>query len=515
MGSSSGKKDKKKEKRRRSRDQETHQEQSEAESSATTTSSSGAGASEHKHKQQGRQVSVQLAKGVLSADSREQVRSALLTRRNAQSSELGFHPSLSLEYPWILLDPHPHPHRCHRTPSHSNPPPPHQDKADPLVLPPLLATFPHGAPRDAQALRFRCRASSQGGGQRQRRRLQLAAETDHVAYEGEGLAVARKARAKYVVGVYSKSRGAVTLYPVESLLALGQRVKGADPQAGGTQGAKDKGKDKDEAMSYAERRKSLVETFGTKKKRRVMQSQEENRIRAAGVVGLGALGDFLADSVKAVKEEAAAQGSAPSAAEATRATLLPPYDANARTADRVYSARRVLPGPDAWEALGMDVQRLVGVVGLDGVDGVVEVDPEALRTAVLDGWRHWPAFVKSRVEDAPMPTAIPNGGDGGGLDARWEHLCALLLLRHLFDIHRLPPVVKNGAGGLAKMLGSGVEGEPMNEVVAEACLAAFFQQAGEGGGQRHTRTKPLTDKLLLHILVLCLIVGGYRVSASK
>lgn len=395
-----------------------------------------------------------------------------------------------------------------------------QDAADPLVVPPILATFPHGPPKDPQALRFRCRASAASGtGQRGRRRLQLTAETAHVAYEGEGPAVARKTKAKYVVGVYSKSRQALSLYPVEALLAMGQRVKGLQPQVaspGGSTaegaGARDGGL-MDESgggagMSYAERRKSLVETFGTKKKRRVMQSQEENRIRAEGVVGLGALGGFLADSRKEVKEEAAAQGAAPSAAEATRAGLLPPYDANARSADRVYSARRILPGADAWEGLEMDVQQLAaGVAG----DGEAAVDAEALRSAVLAGWKHWPAFLRGRVQDAPMPTAVPAAGSGG--DARWEHLCALMLLRHLLDLHRLPPTLKGGAGALAKMLGNG-QGEPCNELVAEACLAAFFQQQGEGGA-RFTRTKPLTDKLLLHVLVLCLIVGGYRVSATK
>ena len=335
--------------------------------------------------------------------------------------------------------------------------------------------------------------------------------------------MALKARAKYVVGVYSKSRQAVTLYPVDSLLALGQRVKGVEhgPAAAAAAASAD-------TMSYAERRKSLVETFGTKKKRRVMQSQEENRIRAEGVVGLCALGGFLADAVEAVKEEAAAQGQTPTAAEASRATLLPPYDANARSADRVYSASRVLPGPDAWEGLGMDVQQLAERVGV-GIDG--EVDAEALRAAVLEGWRHWPAFVRSRLQDAPMPTAVPAFDPDGSTqaqaagDARWGHLCALLLLRHLFDLHRLPPVLKGGAPALAKMLGNG-GGEPANEAVAEACLEAFFQPpaaaqqqgdggGGGGGGGRHTRTKPLTDKLLLHILVLCLVVGGYRVSASK
>ena len=387
------------------------------------------------------------------------------------------------------------------------------------MVPPILATFPHGPPRNPQALRFRCRASAPSGtGQRGRRRLQLTAETAHVAYLGEGPAVARKTRAKYMVGVYSKSRQALSLYPVEALLAMGQRVKGRPPPTPeGADGARDGGLMDTSGggadMSYAERRKSLVETFGTKKKRRVMQSQEENRIRAEGVVGLGALGGFLADSVKTVKEEAAAQGAAPSAAEATRAALLPPYDANARSADRVYSARRVLPGADAWEGLEMDVQQLAASVAGGGES---EVDAEALRTAVLGGWKYWPAFLKGRVQDAPMPTAVPAAFGGGAMvggDARWEHLCALMLLRHLMDLHRLPPTLKGGGGALAKMLGNG-QGEPCNEMVAEACLAAFFQQQGEGA-TRFTRTKPLTDKLLLHLLVLCLIVGGYRVSATK
>eukprot|EP00624_Nannochloropsis_granulata_P003633 evm.model.NODE_28309_length_7635_cov_14.044662.5 len=228
-----------------------------------------------------------------------------------------------------------------------------QEMASPLVVPPVLVSFPHGRPRQAETLAIRCRATDSKGGQR-RRRLRLAGETPHVAYSAEQPAVTHKNTAKYMVGIYRKSTQEVVLYPVEAIVALGQKVRtrnAAGELVGPATGDDDErecGEEEEEeaarVLSYAERRKSLVDTFGTKKKRRVMQSQEENRISANGVVGLNALGGFLADSLKEVQKEAAEAKQALTPAEASRATLLPPYNLQARTVDQVYVPRRMMGG---------------------------------------------------------------------------------------------------------------------------------------------------------------------------
>ena len=430
-----------------------------------------------------------------------------------------------------------------------------QESANPLVVPPVLVSFPHGRPRQAETLTIRCRATDSKGGQR-RRRLRLAGETPHVAYSAEQPAIARKNTAKYMVGVYRKSTQEVVLYPVEAIVALGQKVRTrnaagelVEPAAGDDEERERMEEEEEEAarvLTYAERRKSLVDTFGTKKKRRVMQSQEENRISASGVVGLNALGGFLADSLKEVQKEAAEAKQTLTPAEASRATLLPPYNVQARSVDHVYLPRRMLGGEEVWDSVAQELEELLdqatdtaaaaaagGEEGGEGVGGSYSSSSSVVRETILGKFEKWPVFVRQLVVNAPLPTLDAQtggggmygrrrgGGGGGGMevDPRREHMCRLLLLRHLFELYRLPPMVRGGASSLSTALGLGT----VNQTVAVVLLEHFFQAEGGGEGgrgfdernQRHTRTKALTDKLLLHLLVLCLVVGGYRVPASR
>ena len=388
-----------------------------------------------------------------------------------------------------------------------------------------------------------------------------------MAYSAEQPAIARKNTAKYMVGVYRKSTQEVVLYPVEAIVALGQKVRTrnaagelVEPAAGDDEERERLEEEEEEAarvLTYAERRKSLVDTFGTKKKRRVMQSQEENRISASGVVGLNALGGFLADSLKEVQKEAAEAKQTLTPAEASRATLLPPYNVQARSVDQVYLPRRMLGGEEVWDSVAQELEELLdqaadataaaaagqggegGEGGAEGVGGSYS-SSSVVRETILGKFENWPVFVRQLVVNAPLPTldATASGGGGGGggmygrrrgggggggmeVDPRREHMCRLLLLRHLFELYRLPPMVRGGASSLSMALGLGT----VNQTVAVVLLEHFFQaegggEGGRGGGfdernQRHTRTKALTDKLLLHVLVLCLVVGGYRVSASR
>ncbi len=397
-----------------------------------------------------------------------------------------------------------------------------QVAATTLTVPPVLVSFPHGRPRQADTLAFQCHATDSKGGQR-RRRLRLSAETEHVAYTAEQPAVTRKATAKYMVGVYRKDSQEVVLYPVEAIVAMGQRVhvrnaageilrdaKEEEDESEAEEGEGD-GEDgeKKASLTYAERRKSLVDTFGTKKKRRVMQSQEENRISASGVVGLNALGGFLADSLKEVQKEAAEAKQALTPAEASRATLLPPYNAQARSVEKVYVARKMLGGPEVWESVAQEVEELLR----KAAGATMEEAPHAVRDTVLAKFDHWPQWVRQLVMAAPLPSANDAPSFASGADPRREHLGRLLLLRHLFELYRLPPVVRGGASSLSASLGL----DNLNETVALVFLEQFFQLEGSGDERnvRHTRTKVLTDKLLLHVLVLCLVVGGFRVSATK
>ena len=114
---------------------------------------------------------------------------------------------------------------------------------------------------------------------------------------------------------------------------------------------------------------------------------------------------------------------------------------------------------------------------------------------MLAAWSTWPLYTKTILQNrALLPSKTRDQGC-----LRRDLIAYILLLRHLFEIHRLPPVIKGGAGSLASSIG-------VAEPLAAAILATFFQQES---GNKYIRNKPLSDKLLLHILVLCLITGNY------
>jgi hypothetical protein len=259
-------------------------------------------------------------------------------------------------------------------------------------------------------------------------------------------------------------------------------------------------------------RSPIAPPTGTKKKQRAMRSQEDNRIKAEGVVGSQALSAFLTDTVQAaVAEDRREHKSSPSsspggkaqkggasasqaAADATRALLLPPFDAEATTPGEAYRVRDMI-GPEEWEALEGQLER---------VEAAAE-DSASFVNLMLDEHRTWPAFVRSRMTAAT----------GLGEEVGRARVCALLYLRHLFQLHRATYSLRGTRAHMSRYL-------DVPEAIVEKLLQRFAELQGvrqggdEGGGQGqgqgqgpvqvYSRTKALRDKLLCHIAVLSLLV---------
>lgn len=243
---------------------------------------------------------------------------------------------------------------------------------------------------------------------------------------------------------------------------------------------------------------------GTKKKRKSLKSREDNQIQAESVVGLKALGRFLEDTAREAQEsgEADANLSGEAALDAHRASLLPPYNAGAKTPAGVYRAREIL-SEDEWDALSEHVEELVSQCKQEEEDG-------SFVDFLLSGHKYWPSSVRQKLQVTGMPTN----------QDQLEHVICLLYLRHLMDFHRGPHVYKGDTSTIASYL-------HIPEIVASRFLTTFtvsdapragtFSSEGEESKvERHQRTKGLRDKLLLHIIVMYLIVEeGFTVSVSK
>ena len=166
------------------------------------------------------------------------------------------------------------------------------------------------------------------------------------------------------VGVYDKKTKSLKLCPAAfngHIFALSQSV----PSYTSSYGQEANGRSE---MSATETRKALFEDFGSAKKRKVLKSQEANRVNVDSVIGAGNLmvGSFLdgegmsESNRKAVEERRTLEGNDVSAAaglsqndasvEAWRRGFLPKFNKDSQEPFRVYDPKDI-SGEETWEYL--------------------------------------------------------------------------------------------------------------------------------------------------------------------
>lgn len=223
-----------------------------------------------------------------------------------------------------------------------------------------------------------------------------------------------------------------------------------------------------------------------------MQSKEDNRIRADAVMGVGALGSFLAANVQTAVKDAEEAGDAFSAAEASRSQLLPPFHRSAKSPDKVYLVRDVV-SEDEWACLEEEAEWVLSTHQEGGSD------VDATLASMAEQYKLWPGAVGSTLREALINPQL-------GEEQRKERVCAVAYLRHLIAFYHAPPSLHGDASSLADFLG-------LPEPVTLRLVSTFMEPKPEGG--KFVRTKAKTDKLLLYVVVMHLIVGGFKVSATR
>lgn len=238
--------------------------------------------------------------------------------------------------------------------------------ADPQVDP-IVCSFPGGLPSSLQAATngtntsssaqppkfVWSRASNKAG-------LSLVGKDDACLYESQAPEAKQdKRRTKLCVGVYDKKKGTLTLHEAASggtVFALQQSVPSYLDQESHVRSLK----------TAAETRTALYEDFGSAKKRKVLRSQEANRVDVDAVVGAGNLmvdsflkGESMSESNrKAVEErrqseqggdgnQTKVQDAVDTATQEWRHSFLPAYDQDADEPHKVYNARSMV-GDAAW-----------------------------------------------------------------------------------------------------------------------------------------------------------------------
>jgi hypothetical protein len=206
----------------------------------------------------------------------------------------------------------------------------------------ILARFPGGVPpldeTDVQLLG----RTAAGPKQKSHRRV-VAAVTDKCSFVGDNFSAAAAGASappcSYAVGVFDRDTNTLTLHAVRSAVTLVPRVRRAGRVAD----------DSLVGMSNRSKRQLLVNSFGSRKRRRDQKAQEASQINKDNITGGEAVRELLARSATEQGVDAQQGTSQERAIAANRRAFLPPFDPAATEQADVYKARDLLLDTRALE----------------------------------------------------------------------------------------------------------------------------------------------------------------------
>ncbi|TMW61510.1 hypothetical protein Poli38472_012701 [Pythium oligandrum] len=339
---------------------------------------------------------------------------------------------------------------------------------------PVVATFRNGPPppgkrKDLAFEVFENTAKKQ--------RL-VVANTERVAYQGAnfGYLTSSNDCASYVVGVYDKNTQEVRLCNINQIYMMQQTVKGSTDNVDENRGA---------AKSYMEKKRDLVEAFGSKKSKRIQKSIEENIVNVQNVSGAASITETLKKQMEKAQEDSRkrdAQSSAESAALATRNALLPPHNLDAATPEQVYNIRKFI-NPHVMESLKMKAEEWI----------------EAFKTTSVADYaatNNFPAVVTRLLLSLRTPYDKTKLG-------------YLVYLKYLLDLFHLHFPLRKSPVALSEE-----KGIPL--VVLRSQLALFTDSApGDNGYTNYLQPKQKRDKLIVYMIVVALTINGFSLDLTE
>ncbi|KAK1748778.1 DNA-directed RNA polymerase I subunit RPA49 [Skeletonema marinoi] len=224
----------------------------------------------------------------------------------------------------------------------------------------------------------------------------IKGEDDHCAYSAAASGRGHDGRlSKTYVCIFDKKKNTLKLVPSAekgTVFALDQSVKEYSPAVANensTMGGEDN------TISASDRVKMLVDSFGSKKKQKVMDSRAANKVNVHSVVGGG---NFVPENVK---DSAANVDSQEVSYEQARRDFLPPFDADADAPQKVYNAQALM-GEAAWNKVSGIVNRRLRDLKEQGGDSGETI------CEMLVGKGHCPKSIKVLMRDIkPSATGSP------------------------------------------------------------------------------------------------------------
>lgn len=289
----------------------------------------------------------------------------------------------------------------------------------------------------------------------------------------------------YLVCVVDEDKGLGQVYDAERFAAQ-RTVKILEAKEAALAAASaDSSRAPTPVQDYKAAKALLGETFGTKKVKQALHSQEKNQINMGQLESssAGFINRSLDRSIDRMHEETevASPVNGTEAAALDVAGLLPPFNASATRVEDIYQVKDIIPN-DAFYALPIDDF---------SEDSSESWESIQKRYGLTD-------FVVERIRNA---SSLSDGG---------HRLRCLLYLHYLFRFRELKEGSLNSEANLQKAM------HGANPALLSHLLETFSEAVTVASGQARRKLSALCkDRLITHICILILILEpGFRANLT-
>lgn len=193
---------------------------------------------------------------------------------------------------------------------------------------PLLVAFPQGVPDDGDDMQIIFGQRGEG----KKRKLQVLADLNGVKFKGDdfGDNSRKNDSCKFAVGYLPEGSKEMTIYHADHIFVMTPQFENHRAPT------------RNVSMTNAERKQSLTDEFGSKKKKRALKAAQSNTISSENIVGASAVETAMASQIDEADANFVLVNAAEEALEKNRLQLLPSFNIDAATVDDAYPIKRII-----------------------------------------------------------------------------------------------------------------------------------------------------------------------------
>lgn len=258
---------------------------------------------------------------------------------------------------------------------------------------PKLVSFPQGIPSSSADLQLQ--VAQKGSGKK--RKKVVVAQHGGVIFSSEGSEGTNKADLyKFGLAVLDESTGKLVIHPTDQAYILRPSVRGREEPV------------RNSTMSYAERKQSLTEEFGSRKKKRALQAAQSNTISSENIAGAAAVESAMVlQLTEDIDDGEVLIDAAEQALEQNRVKLLPTFNVDATEVEDAYPLSSLIPA-NVREAIEETFDTAISefITASGGSEEVstepVEKNSKVTKQVVLDVWGR-------RLQSSPWWSSLASG----------------------------------------------------------------------------------------------------------